>query len=425
MNVIYLIILILIVSINSFAISIENAVIKALENNYALKYKSKLVESKKFEYEASKANRYPSFIFDGKYTLLDDKKTEPFNTPFGAQDITILEKEYFEIFTGFRLNLYTGGLVTSSIEAKSHEQKIEKFKFLEEKNELIFKTKKAYLDILKLYSHKNVLEEYLKSLNKHLSDIKIMYEQGIVPYIDILQTEVKVEEVKQKTIDIENKIDVAKFNLATLMGVDDISFNVEDINNNLIFNLNLENLLRIAEENRAILKSFDENIFLIDSLKGVTKSGFLPKIYIQGGYQYSNSVDEVEPKGNFLIQVGINYTLEWSKPFYETKAKNSMKYALIKYKNDTKLKIFLEVQNAYKSFETAKKNLELAKTQEKKAKEYFRIIDLKYKEGLASNTDLLDANAMLVEAQMNIKNAHYDMLEKYFALEKAIGKELR
>jgi len=421
----YVFILFFVLAVNNYALTLDDAVKNALQNNLGLQYESKVIESKKFEYESVKANRFPTLILDGKYTILDEKKAEPFSTPFGTNDVTILEKDYYEFFAGLRFNIYTGGLISSSIKAKLHEKKIEDYKFEEEKNGLIYKAKSAYINILKLIANKKVVEEYIRSLNKHLNDVKVMYEQGVVPYIDILQTEVKVEDAKQKLIDIENKIEIAKFNLATLMGKSKSTFDVEDIDINVSLERKLDELLTLATKNRAILKTFDENIKVIDSLKSVSKSDLLPKLYVQGGYQYSNSVDEVEPKGNFMVQFGINYNLIWDKPIKEVKARDSMKYALIKYKNDMKLKIMLEVQNAYKSYETAKKNLEVAKIQEEKAAEYFRIVDLKYKEGLASNTDLLDANAMLVEAKMNVKNAYYEMIDKYFALEKSIGKELR
>ncbi|KAA0258034.1 TolC family protein [Deferribacter autotrophicus] len=411
---------------NIYALTLDEAVNKALKNNFYLLSKEKELNSKKYEINAADAAKYPSLFFNATYTLLDEKKTQPFTTPFFSQEITMSEKEYFDIFTGLKLNLYTGGLITSNIKIKKLEYESAKSMLSEEQLNIIFNTKKAYLDILRLYANKKIAEDYIKSLTRHLHDVKLMYDQGLVPYIDILQTEVKLSEAKQKLTIVTNNIKVAKSHLSTLMGekLND-SYQVESISYKIPDKLLINHLYSIAEKNRPILQSLKTQIKLADQMVTATKSQFKPKIYLLGGYKYSDMLENVDPKGNFLIQAGISFNLDWNKPFKETEAKKEIKYAIIKNKEDIKLKVLLEVKKAIEDLNSAEDNLKVAKDAVAKAKEYHRILNLKYKEGLANNSDLLDAEAMLTEALMREKNAYYDIIEKYFAIEKAIGKELR
>ncbi|MGA1845925.1 TolC family protein [Deferribacter abyssi] len=409
-----------------YALTLEEAVNKTLKNNFYLQSKQKEVNSKKYEIKAASAAKYPSLFFSATYTLLDEKKTQPFTTPFFSEKITMSEKEYFDIFTGVKINLYTGGLISSNIKTKKLEYESSKSILSEEQLKIIFKTKKAYLDILRLYSSKKIAEDYVKSLTSHLNDTKLMYDQGLVPYIDILQTEVKLSEAKQKLTTITNNIKVAKSHLSTLMGekLND-NYHVESLNYNIPNKLPVDQLYNIAEKNRPILQSLKTQIKVADQIITATKSQFKPKIYLIGGYKYSDMLEDINPKGNFLIQAGISFNLDWNKPFKETEARKEIKYAIIKNRENLKLKVLLEVKKAIEDLNSAKENLKAAKDAVTKAKEYHRILNLKYKEGLANNSDLLDAKAMLTDALMREKNAYYNIIEKYFAIEKAIGKELR
>jgi outer membrane protein TolC len=147
----------------------------------------------------------------------------------------------------------------------------------------------------------------------------------------------------------------------------------------------------------------------------------MPKIYIQGGYKYSDNVYNLSPEGGFTVQAGVDFNLDWGKPFKEVKARKHLTYKLQNIKRNTELKILMQVKRAYENYQAAKSNYNVAKSSFEEAKEFFRITKLKYSNGLASNTDVLDAETMLTNAKSNEKKAYYEILKAYFEIENAIG----
>ena len=71
-------------------------------------------------------------------------------------------------------------------------------------------------------------------------------------------------------------------------------------------------------------------------------------------------------------------------------------------------------QNVLSTLDTHKANIELAK-------EVFENTQIKYKEGYASNLEVLQAESDLKQAQSNYLGAVYDALVAKVALEKALG----
>ena len=84
----------------------------------------------------------------------------------------------------------------------------------------------------------------------------------------------------------------------------------------------------------------------------------------------------------------------------------------------------MQVKRAYENYKTAVSNHKVALSALDEAKEYFRITKLKYANGIASNTDVLDAETMLTNAKANEKKSFYNILNAYFSIESAIGTNL-
>ncbi len=421
-KIIILVFLILSFPITIFSLTLDEAVKLALKNNFEIQYQKHVVNSSKIKLKSAEALKMPSFLIDSSFTQLDNSKRVNFNTPIGTQSFKISEKNYFDITTGIKWNIYTGGLISENINAAKSDIESNKQSLLEKKLDIVYRTKIAYLNILILKSYEKIALKHFEALNSHLNDVKNFYNQGLVPYVDILQTEVKLKESEQLLTKIRNNIKVAKTNLAIILGFPpDKHFSVNNINFDINRKLGLNKLYNLASKNRPILKKIDSEIEKLSHLINVTKSGYKPKVYLFGGYKWSDIDEDVNDKGNFFIQAGLKFNLDWDKTFQDV---NSLKEKLISLKftkKDANSKILLQVKKSYEEYLTAIKNLDVSISAVKTAEEYFRIIKLKYKEGLSDNTDVLDAEAMLTKAKMEEKSNFYNVISKIFAIERAIG----
>lgn len=423
------ILLILLVSSNLFALNIDEAVQSALRNNHILKSYESLVKSSKFATEASKSLQMPSFFIDSSYTILDEEKKINIEIAPGiTSSMTQIKNRYFDASAGIKYNIYTGGAISSNIKLNRHKEESAKQNYLEVKNELIFQVKKQYTEILKLLSQKEIAQKHIDALNNHYLDVQNFYKQGIVAELDLLQTDVKLKEAKQTLTKIDNYIKVAKSALGLLINsnVENSDFYISELEQNMIEKkLNIENLYEEAVKNRPIIKQIESEIKALNESKKTIKSDYLPKIYAAVGYNYNNQNDEISPKGGFFGKLGIQMNIDWNYPSKRLDSISERIIALNQQRLNTILKVKLEVKEAYEMYQTALSNLEVAKAALAEAEEYYRVIKLKYENGLASNSDVLDGQALLTTARSNEKNAYYDLFIAYFQIEKTTGKNLR
>ncbi len=421
----YFILLFLIFSqVNISALTLDEAVKNALNYNYLIISKKYELQSANYKLKAAKSLQMPSFFFKSTYTNLDNDKSISFSTPLGEQEIKISENDYVEVTTGIKLPLYTGGLISGNIDAAVNSIRIKKEQLKETKLDIIFNTKISYINILELKALEKIAEKHLKSLKKHKKDAEDFYHQGLVPYIDVLQTDVKVKEAVQKLTSIRNSIKVAKTNLSLIMGKSaDNSYEVEKLNIKIKEKIKLSELYNLAKKNRPVLKEFQNRINQMDSFIKTKSSELKPKLAVIGGYNYSNAEKDLNDKDNFLLQTVLSFNLNWTNAIDEINSLKQTKFAIKNRKKNILSQILLGVKKAHEDYITAVSNLEVSKSAVKSANEYFRIINLKYREGLSDNTDVLDAEALKTDALMKEKTNYFNVLKKYFLLERVTGRE--
>lgn len=94
--------------------------------------------------------------------------------------------------------------------------------------------------------------------------------------------------------------------------------------------------------------------------------------------------------------------------------------ARLEYKN-LKRQTELEVKSAHINLENASKKIELTQRQVVSAQESYEAALGRYKNGLAPITEVIDAEVVLTEGEVNFINSKYDFLEAEALLKKAIG----
>ena len=411
------------------ALTIDEAVQKGLANNFGLKSQSSVINSSKYRFKASKAGRMPSLIFEGSYTKNDRAKKTQISLPSPAiPDISMtqVEQEYTEAMAALKYDIYTGGAVTHDVKSKKLDYKYEKLIFDEKKQELVYNIRVAFINILKQKSLLNSAKQEVSALKSHMQDVIDLAEEGLVPELDKLHTKVRLRMAQQRVTSLKGNLKSAKSRLYSLMGIE--SYNnektIEKIGDIKPRQLNTEELFKLAEKNRPILKALRIKHRSVLQKAQAAESGYKPKVYVMGGYKYSDMNESVEPQDNTFIQAGVSFKLDWTKDVNMVNSLKQKAYSIADTRRNTSLQIKTEVRKAFENMQSARENKIVAKTALKEAEEYYRIMKLKYKNTLATNTDVLDAEAMLTKAREDYTIAFYNYAESIYALEKAVGNSL-
>jgi outer membrane protein TolC len=123
--------------------------------------------------------------------------------------------------------------------------------------------------------------------------------------------------------------------------------------------------------------------------------------------------------------VAVNLNIPIFDGFTKKYQINQKKIAIDKVKNNQTLlkqsidlennQASINIKNAFATLETQKRNLTLAE-------EIVRVSKIKYKEGVGSNIEVINAESSLKEAQTNYFTALYDLMIAKVDLSKAKGE---
>ncbi|WP_297473338.1 TolC family protein [Persephonella sp.] len=408
----------------SYGMSIDEAVEKAVNNNLSLKqYRLNI---KKAEYQIKEdINLFmPELFTNFSFTSMKDTPYQklpagvlPF--PFSFKQ-TEKDFRYFDI--GINYYLFTGFSRFEKLKISKFEKKASNELYLEELNRIKTEVKKAYIDVLMASSVVHIYKKQLEAVEKHLYRVKEFYRQGLVAKIDILQTKVRMSQIKRDLRKAEGDLKIAKARLKNLINEKlDTDFEIEPVKLDIPKELNLSNLYKKALINRHLIKVVDIKSKQLKKVEKIELSEFYPKVYAQAKYFYTNEYPYLDPKENYALTVGITWKFQSLKPYYSyLKQKiehKKTKLKLEQIKNDIKL----QVKAAYERFLTAKENLKVAQDSLSEAEEYYRLTVEQFKNQLASTTDVLDAESMLTSAKKGREISYYRLLKAYFDLQEAVG----
>ena len=301
-----------------------------------------------------------------------------------------------------------------------------------EKNEIDFKTvnenyllnvASAYYNILKAQKTLNIAQENLSRLEKHRDVAKIRYQVGEITKTVVLRAQAEVSQAQSDMIRATNILKIANANLIKLAGIEE-NFTVEAAPFKMITIDEMADLKEKALSNRTELKSFDLQTQIAKDQVKFVKSTYLPDISLQAAYT-GNEVSPVTAFNNRKVmygQISLNIPIvEGGRRKAEIDEANAkLRQANLLY-TDLKDTINLEVEDAYYNLTTQQGILGKIQDQLELAKDNYDKISEQFKEGFASNIDLVDANNFLLSTEQQLVNAQYDYQMSILIIKRATG----
>ncbi|MEF3255867.1 MAG: TolC family protein, partial [Deferribacterales bacterium] len=233
------------------------------------------------------------------------------------------------------------------------------------------------------------------------------------------------KDAEKKLAEIDQNIKIAKYNLMVTLGEEpDDNFDVSEPKKNNDINLNEKELANLAIENRSIIKKMEKDLNTIKNTLEIEKSSYKPIVSLYGGYNYNDSNDAIHPKDGFLLQAGVSFKLDWGKPFSNIKSKKEEIYSYENLIREKKLEVKLSALKAFSDYQIAMQQYKVSLSQVEESEEFYRVMKLKYQNGLISNTDLLSSELTMTNSNMQLKKSFYDILRKLYKLEYEIAQEV-
>lgn len=278
---------------------------------------------------------------------------------------------------------------------------------------LRFETQKAYTQLQFAHRAKSVLEAALADVRRIHEAVVSFEKQGLVQRSDVLNAEVQVNTIESALANAESSIASASEGIALLMGSENGAGMV----------YRPDTLVPIASSatdpgfssQRADLRALASASEATEWMARSAKASFVPKVNAFGTFQLNNGKPFAFKNEAYMVGVNLTWNLfQGSQNIHKSRAallqaekmREELKSQIDRSRTETdKNRRDLMVSD----FEIRKHRLSV-----EQAEEAVRILRHRFEEGLASTTDLLQAQAQLsqqrlgwAQAVMQHNIAHY------------------
>ena len=411
-------------------LTIEQAIEIGMQNSKMLHsslMKFKGAEAKVKEVSAS---RLPSLKLSARYTRLSEVDPFVISTPFGSFPIAPgifdtwgAQASLFQpLFTGFRL--------VGNIEMNEQLSNATNEEYNKDKSELVFNVKNAYWSLYKATQFKKVMDETVDQIKAHVEDAKNLEKAGMMTKNDILKLDVQLSNVMYQQIEAENAVKLAMVALNSTIGI--------ALNTQIVIASTakltessfdeVEKLIADATQIRPEVKAADARVRASEAGVTLAKSSWYPQVSLYGNYYYSKPNQRIMPTQNKFDgtwDAGVNLSVnvwDWMTTAHQTDQAEAQAAQAKDGLGMIKDGITLEVTQNYLNMKQAYKKVTLAELTVQQAEENMRVTSDKFKNGLATSADVIDAETALISAKTNLSASTVDCELAKAKLDKSIGK---
>jgi outer membrane protein len=290
---------------------------------------------------------------------------------------------------------------------------------------------KTYYQLLVSRTQVSLLDADIARAAKLLSDTRVMNENGFAERLDVDKAQVQLANLETSKQNTETNITNGYLTLKYLLGVpvtDSLVLTTEFKEENITGGIPVD--LQYRYEDR-----YDYQYLQISGELGQYdikryKAVYFPTVDLNGAFYknaFSNTYDLVSRAGSWYSNSYLGISI--NVPIFSGFSKDAnLKKARLNYTQITdqienlKQNIDLEVRQARNNFLNAIKTMNNQKENTKLAESVYNQTKKKFESGLASNTDVTNAQTDLIQAQTNYINALYTSIIAKVDYLKAIGK---
>jgi outer membrane protein TolC len=359
---------------------------------------------------------------------------QPYQVEFGAMsaEAGTDETAYTSGYT-FTLTqpLFMGGKLLSALDIAKASYNSEKENYRAAQRGLSYDVLYSYYGVLRAQKLSDLAEEALALAKAHLAQVKAMYSAGITTKADVLRSDVQVSNSEQDYTKAKNGFELAKnsFNNTLGRGLDEpVEIAEREFTSDSVSIDAYSDLVILAMKSRPEWLSFEYSKLISEKSVNIAYGNYWPNIMLVGTSgnakrDYPTYVDTDQNSWTAMAQA--NWTLfdGLATPAKVDEADANHKAMLaneIKVKNN----ILLDIKNANLTLSSATDVLTSAKKEVASAVENYSIAEQKYKNGVGSNLEVIDAQVARTRAKTDLYQAQFDLQIAKAKLNKAIGIDI-
>jgi len=300
------------------------------------------------------------------------------------------------------------------------------------KSELKWRVKRVFYSALLVKEQLSETEGNLDNIEKLLRETRILYEEGFAELLDVRRLELNLNNLESRR-DQMARMDtltenLLKFQMGWPMDEEFILFG-DLLEMSTATRINAAAVEDLQYEDRPDYRVLQITEELNDMNIRQIKMGYFPKIFAFANHtqnlQRRNLFDDTEIGWLKTTSIGASLTV----PIFDGLEKRAQvqraqisREKVLEGQRQLQQAIQMEVRNNYLLYQNAIKNLQDYESQMNLSKEIYDTVVIRYREGLATSFELIQAEQDMFNARIQYLNGLYEVLDSRSKLDESLGK---
>jgi len=415
-------------------LTLESSIEIALKNSIVLDIAREGVKGATAQKREAITGFLPKFNTSYSYTRLNEAPFSRFQglppafSQLNGTEIPVGTQDNYNWTIEARQPLFTGGGLIANYQATKIGEDAAQIEETAKKQDIVQEVKIAYYDILRAQKILETARQSVEMLTAHRDVAQNYFQVGMIPKNDLLHAEVELANGKQALIKASNAVELTKARFNTILKRKIFApVEIVDVLKYQPFEKSVEECFDIALKNRPELKIASLRARQAGKLVNAASSEYFPTLGLVANYgRYGDNPsvagsDFKDAESWYVMGVASWNFWEWGKTKFRVDASRAKENQAIGTARELNDQITLEIKNAYLILQEAEKQIAVSQQVIEQAEENFRISEERYKESVATSTEVLDAQTLLTKAKSEYANALGDYNINYAKLQRAMG----
>lgn len=293
--------------------------------------------------------------------------------------------------------VFAGGQIFNANKLAKVGEEASRYQQEQSKNEVELTVEQYYWQVVTLKEKRKtllLLQEMLERLHR---DVEVAVSAGVTNRNDLLQVQLKKNDVESNFVNLENGLALSKMVLAQYMGCEGEEVDVEDaaFSSGEVPAFPME-LRRDHEASLALTPEYrllQSNVKASQLQKRLAVGKNLPTVAVGAGYMYDDLMDHSHPFALGFVSVSVPLSGWWGGSHAIKKQKFQLRNAENQLADNSEL-LVIRMQKAWNDLEDAYKQILIARSSIEQSTENLRLNEDYYRAGTTTMSDLLDAQTL-------------------------------
>ena len=396
------------------SLTLKESIAKALKNYPNIKVFQLKVQESKSDIDSVKSDNLPQINFQGNYNI-----SQTYVFPANGQFKTINDNGW-NAGLFLKQKIWDFSKTTNKIEAFKIDRDISKLSLEEQKALLVYQVKSLYNLLIVQKEAIGVSQKDIEVKEAYYQQALAFVKQGLKTNADASRFRSSISIAKESLAQSQNVYEKTKNSLSLYIG--------EKIDDNIQLE---DRILDIPTNLPSEDEILDTNYQLKISTKNITKNIKLHKSAKASSYgsidavASYNHIDTLNSYNSKFLGVTINIPLYTGGKISSEVQKSAIGVQIAnEQKEATLLALKKEILDSYSDIKQYRTTIEAKKAELQSSKETSNLIKERYKNGLTTYIEVLDAITLEQNARLGLLNAKYQLNSAIYKLQYLQGKTL-